>query len=125
MKKDSVLQYSLPDESFLVQQLEDRFRTLLRRQNDEQERIIRDALVSAGGSSPETECPVSAHKLNADRTVAVATDVFFNEDISTCPRGPKVQLLGAGGVATYGIYNGRDEFWIGWAPVPRRRPHEY
>ena len=40
----------------------------------------------------------STHKLNADQTVAVATDVFWNEDMTTCPRGAKVQLLGAGGV---------------------------
>ena len=38
------------------------------------------------------------HQLNADQTVAVATDVFWNEDMTTCPRGAKVQLLGAGGV---------------------------
>lgn len=62
-----------------------------------------------------------AHRLNADQTVAVATDVFWNEDMATCPRGAKVQLLGAGGVASYGVYNGRDTFWIGWAPVPKRR----
>lgn len=61
------------------------------------------------------------HKLNADQSVAVATDVFFNEDMTTCPCGVKVQLLGAGGVASYGIYNGRDPFWVGWAPVPKRR----
>lgn len=72
-------------------------------------------------TSAETENPVSAHKLNGDQSVAVATDVFFNEDMATCPIGVKVQLLGAGGVATYGSYNGRDTFWIGWAPVPKRR----
>ncbi|AXY83356.1 hypothetical protein [Acidovorax phage ACPWH] len=69
----------------------------------------------------DTGNPASAHKLNADQSVAVATDVFFNEDMTTCPVGLKVQLLGAGGVATYGTYNGRDTFWIGWAPVPKRR----
>lgn len=63
----------------------------------------------------------SGHKLNADQTVAVATDVFWNEDMATCPRGAKVQLLEAGGVASYGVYNGRDPFWVGWAPVPKRR----
>lgn len=61
------------------------------------------------------------HKLNADHSVAVATDVFFDEDMARCPVGVKVQLLGAGGVASYGVYNGRDPFWIGWAPVPKRR----
>ena len=60
------------------------------------------------------------HKLNADQTVTVATDVFWNEDMATAPRGTKCQLLGVGGVATYGAYNG-DPFWIGWAPLPKRR----
>ena len=43
----------------------------------------------------------STHKLNADQTVAVATDVFWNEDMSTCPRGTKCQMLGEGGVAVW------------------------
>lgn len=60
------------------------------------------------------------HRLNADQTVTVATDVFWNEDMATAPRGTKCQLLGAGGVATYGVYNG-DPFWIGWCPLPKRR----
>jgi hypothetical protein len=63
-----------------------------------------------------------AHKLNADQSVAVSTEVFWNEDMTTCPRGVKVQLLGAGGVALYGTYDGKDPFFVGWAPVPRRRP---
>lgn len=66
------------------------------------------------------------HKLNNDRSVAVSTDVFWNEDMAACPRGVKVQLLGAGGVAIYGLYDGardhgKDPFFVGWAPVPRRR----
>lgn len=69
--------------------------------------------------SVPAEEPVG-HKLNADQTVAVATDVFWNEDMATAPRGTKCQLLGAGGVATYGVYNG-DPFWIGWCPLPKRR----
>lgn len=60
------------------------------------------------------------HKLNADQTVAVATDVFWNEDMDQAPRGVKLQLLGAGGVAYYTTYNG-DPFWIGWCPLPKRR----
>lgn len=73
--------------------------------------MLPDTLISA-------EPP--AHKLNADQTVAVATDVFWNEDMSACPRGAKVQLLGAGGVAVYGDYHG-DPFWVGWCPLPKRR----
>ena len=61
-----------------------------------------------------------AHKLNADQTVAVSTDVYWNEDMSACPRGVKCQLLGAGGVAHYRTYNG-DPFWQAWAPLPKRR----
>lgn len=70
--------------------------------------------------SPAPAPAETCHKLNADQTVAVATDVFWNEDMSTCPRGAKVQLLGAGGVAVYGDYHG-DPFWVGWCPLPKRR----
>lgn len=67
-------------------------------------------------------CPAEpCMKLNGDQTVAVATDVFWNEDMSTCPRGCKVQLLGEGGVALYGSYDGKEPFLKKWAPVPRNR----
>jgi hypothetical protein len=70
-----------------------------------------------------TPCPAPpAHKLNGDQTVAVSTEVFINPDMTTCPRGVKVQLEGAGGVLMYGTYDGRNPFFVGWAPVPRRRP---
>ena len=68
----------------------------------------------------ETAEVQSTHKLNADQTVAVATDVFWNEDMGQAPRGVKLQLLGAGGVAYYDTYNG-GPFWIGWCPLPKRR----
>ena len=64
----------------------------------------------------------TAFKLTTDQSTAVATDYYWDEDMSLCPRGAKVQLLGAGGVATYGVYNGRDPFWVSWAPCPKRRP---
>jgi UDP-N-acetylglucosamine enolpyruvyl transferase len=86
------------------------------------EEAIRTKLIEMGWRPPEseTEIPVSTHKLNADQTVAVATDVYFNPDMSTAPRGVKLQLIGEGGVAVYGTYNG-DPFWQEWAPVPKRR----
>jgi hypothetical protein len=65
--------------------------------------------------------PAPAMKINADKTVAVATDYFWNENMGECPRGVKCQLLGRGGVAIYGQYNGVDPFWVGWAPLPKRR----
>jgi hypothetical protein len=33
----------------------------------------------------------------------------------------KVQLLGKGGVALYGQYNGKDGFYTHWAPLPKLR----
>lgn len=65
-------------------------------------------------------CSPASFKLNAERSVAVATDYFWNEDMADCPRGVKVQLLGRGGVAVYGSYSGSD-FWTAWAPCPKRR----
>ena len=61
--------------------------------------------------------------LNRDKTVAVATDYFWNDNMTDCPRGVKVQLLGKSGVAVYGQYNGVDTFWTDWAPLPKRRPN--
>lgn len=60
--------------------------------------------------------------LNRDKTVAVANDYYWNEDMAECPRGVKVQLLGKSGVAVYGQWNGADDFWVAWAPLPKRRP---
>lgn len=39
--------------------------------------------------------------------------------METCPTGRKVQLLSKWGCAVYGTYNGRDTFWIMWAPLPK------
>ena len=57
------------------------------------------------------------HKLNSDKTVAVAVDYYW-QPISSCPHSVKVQLLGQGGVATYGTYHG-DKFWTHWCPLPK------
>ena len=63
------------------------------------------------------------HTLTADGQVAVALDYYW-EPMETCPLGVKVQLLGAGGVATYGNYARGDKFWVGWAPMPKKRKTE-
>lgn len=57
------------------------------------------------------------HNLNAAHTVAVDPNYYW-QPIATCPRGVKVQLLGAGGVAIYSVYHG-DAFFKGWAPLPK------
>lgn len=92
-------------------------RTIVTDLHQVHEEAIRAKLIEMGWRPPSED---SGHKTNADQTVAVATDVYFNPDMSTCPRGLKVQLVGEGGVAAYGTYNG-DPFWIEWAPVPKRR----
>lgn len=58
------------------------------------------------------------HKISTDRSTAVAQDYFW-QPIATCPISVKVQLLGNGGVAQYGVYHGKDDFWVAWAPLPR------
>lgn len=92
------------------------------RLNNLHDQVIQAKLIEMGWRPPESDVRIrtSEHKLNADQTVAVATDVFWNEDMGACPRGCKVQLLGEGGVAAYGTYHG-DKFWTAWAPVPKRR----
>lgn len=56
--------------------------------------------------------------LNGDRSVAVGEHEFYQ--MSSCPRGVKVLLLGPGDVATLGTFDGRDQQWQGWFPVPRK-----
>lgn len=56
-------------------------------------------------------------ELNSERTVAVDREYYWR-GMDTCPRGVKVQLLGRGGVAVYGAYNGKDTWWTHWAPLP-------
>ena len=61
------------------------------------------------------------HTINSANTVAVATDYFWQPIDTNTPRGVKLQLLGKGGVAVYGTWNGKDPFYTHWAPVPKRR----
>jgi hypothetical protein len=62
-----------------------------------------------------------AYKVNNEQKVAVSKDVYWMPVNSDTPRGTKIQLLGSGGVATYGNYDG-DPFWTDWCPLPRKRP---
>lgn len=60
--------------------------------------------------------------LNSAKSVAVATDYYWSPINPETPRGVKLQLLGAGGVAAYGILGSKpDRFWTHWAPLPKRR----
>lgn len=57
--------------------------------------------------------------LNSDKTVAVSDDYEWQR-MSCCPRGVKVMLIGQGGVASIGNFDGKDSFWIGWFPIPKK-----
>lgn len=56
--------------------------------------------------------------LDSTGTTAVDRNYFW-QPLSTCPRGAKVQLLGRGGVAMYGTYTGKEQFYTHWAPLPK------
>jgi hypothetical protein len=58
-------------------------------------------------------------KVTHDKVAAVSKSTVWLP-IETCPKGLKCLLLGAGGVALLGTYNG-DPFFTDWHPLPRRR----
>lgn len=62
----------------------------------------------------------ATHTINTDHTVAVSTEYYW-QPMRTCPLGVKLLLLGMGGVATVGQYNGKELFWQGWFPLPKTR----
>lgn len=61
------------------------------------------------------------HTINTNKTVAVSTVQYWEPIDANTPRGVKVQLLGEGGVSTYGSWDGKTRFWTHWAPLPKRR----
>lgn len=59
------------------------------------------------------------HTLNTNKTVAVSTDVYWIPIGMDTPRNVKLQLLSAGGVASYGPYQG-EQFWTHWQSLPKK-----
>lgn len=58
-------------------------------------------------------------KLTSDRAAAVSRTVYWDYDMSTCPKGTKVLLLGGGGVAAISHLPSKDSFYIAWHPLPK------
>ena len=57
--------------------------------------------------------------MTLDSTHTAAVDRSYPwRTMRHCPRGVKVLLLGAGGVAVIGTWDGKSPFWQGWAPLP-------
>ena len=65
-----------------------------------------------------TDSYLPSYAINTEKTVAVSTETYWKH-INSAPRGVKVQLLGAGGVAIYGTFHG-DKFWTHWCPLPKK-----
>ena len=82
-------------------------------------RVNDDTVARMLGVTQAQEVP-AATTLNRDATVAVSPTYTYNEDMSQAPRGVKLILLGASGVAVLTEYNGKNPFWVGWAALPRR-----
>ena len=57
-------------------------------------------------------------KVSTDK-VAVDQNYYW-QHMDTCPRGVKVQLLGIGGLPSYGNWDGKNRFWQAWAPLPKK-----
>lgn len=76
------------------------------------EEAISDALDGAATAG-------DVYRISSDGAAAVSTESTFLP-MDSCPISRKVILLGAGGVATVGQYDGRETFWQGWHPLPRR-----
>lgn len=61
------------------------------------------------------------HRINSDKTAAVATDVFWHP-VEGCPEGVKVLLLTTHGVAIVSHYAANKDrgFYTHWHPLPKK-----
>ena len=65
------------------------------------------------------------HTINTDKTVAVSTDTYWIPIDESTPLSVKVQLLGKGGVASYGsVGRNEDKHWTHWCPLPKKPKDE-
>lgn len=46
-------------------------------------------------------------------------ETLFFRTMKSCPINKKVQLLNRAGIATTGWWDGKDDWFIGWFPVPK------
>jgi hypothetical protein len=45
-------------------------------------------------------------------------DLMFRS-MANCPTGPKVLLLNKAGIAATGWWDGKDDWYVGWFPLPK------
>lgn len=59
------------------------------------------------------------HTVNADKKVAVATNVFWKPIDEHTPQGVKLQVIHKpSNSAKHGIVTPGENFWTHWAPLP-------
>lgn len=64
---------------------------------------------------------MAGYKLASDGTAAVSLDNEYLP-METCPVARRVLLMGAGGVEVVAQWDGKNPFWEGWYPLPKRAP---
>jgi hypothetical protein len=50
---------------------------------------------------------------------AVTDGELVFRSMETCPTGPKVLLLNVAGIAQTGWWDGKDQWYVGWYPLPK------
>jgi hypothetical protein len=79
-----------------------------------------DAISASEAAPARLGAAIKTYSLNSNRNAAVSNFIYWETDMTICPRGAKVLMLGVSGVAILGQYNG-DKFFVGWYPLPRKR----
>lgn len=53
---------------------------------------------------------------------AITDPGLFFRPMTGCPTGPKVLLLNKAGIASTGWWDGKDDWYVGWFPLPKIPP---
>jgi hypothetical protein len=56
-----------------------------------------------------------------NQEVVTDAELVFRS-MSDCPTGPKVLLLNKAGIASTGWWDGKDNWYVGWYPLPKIPP---
>jgi hypothetical protein len=53
---------------------------------------------------------------------AITDPESFFRSMNDCPAGPKVLLLNKAGIGQTGWWDGKDQWYVGWHPMPKIPP---
>ena len=54
---------------------------------------------------------------------AITDPGLFWRTMEDCPTGPRILLLNKAGIAQTGRWEGKDDWSVGWCPLPKIPPH--